>query len=411
MIKARAGALLAMGTAAILFLSACSSSGGTSGGGGTTGSGGSAGSGSTASLEFPIGIVTSLTAGDDQLGKEASEAIQKFVAWNNSSKTGVTFKIVGTQDDKGDPPTGRQAATELVSQGAKAIVGDMSSAVAEATEPVVLASNAIYMVSGSWADDLTGPSKPLAYRVGAWNSGLAKDGIEPYLEHLAKTSNLTSVGLLTEDSPYGTGAAQQMIKLANQNLPNVKMYNAQYPANSTDVTGQLLQLKSKNPQLIIVSAIGAARNLAIKQAREAGITAPILAQWNWPTYSDYWKVVGDAGVGIQYVDFDAPHRASTSMSTTMQQQIGHAPSIWAQWAWDGMLALRAAILAAKSTDTTAVATAMANVSFTGASGDIAFDTTGDNFHNRKSLPAYVLQLNKKNDGAADAKVIFTPTNQ
>jgi branched-chain amino acid transport system substrate-binding protein len=389
-----------IGAIAALVLAGCSSSDDTK----------SSGSTGSDSVTFPIGIVTSLSGPNAELGKEASAAIQKFVDWNNDNDTGVTFEIVGTQDDASDPAQGRQAAAELISKGAKAIVGDMSSTVAEAVGPVAAQQGAMVMVTGSWADDLTGEDKPLAFRVGAWNAGLAQYGIEPYLEALAAEGKLTKLGLLTEDSPYGVGAAEQMIKLANENLPDVEIINEKYPANSTDATGQLLKLKDADPDLIIISATLAGRNTSIGQAAEVGVDSQLLAQWNWPTYGDFWDAAGTAGVGIQYVDFDSPQRTLTDMASTLKEVTGSEPTIWGAWAWDGMLAVREAVLAAGTDDVQEVATAMESVSFEGATGDVSFDTSSDNFHNRKTLPGYILQLNKEGAGAADAEQIFPAPN-
>jgi branched-chain amino acid transport system substrate-binding protein len=375
------------------------------------GGGGSSGSSGGSSNEFPVGLVTSLSPpGLFQLGKEANQAVQAFVKWNNASSSSVKFKIVGTEDDKGDPAVAREAIGRLADKGAKAIVGDMSSAIATAAQPVATNRGILYMVGGSWADELTGPSKPSAFRVGASNSGLASHGILPYLRSL-REKGLTSIGLLTEDSPYGLGATDQITKLVKQDLPDVKLVNEVYPANSTDVTPQLLRISRANPlpQMIIIPAIGPARNLAIKQAHDVGLTPKVqlLAQWNWPTYSDFWGVVGTTGVGVQYVDFDASGQAPTAMAQTMAKELGGPASIWAEWAWDAMLALRNAVEAGHTTDVKKLVAAMESVSFDGASGPIAFSTDKGNYHNRKSMPAYVLELPTQGATGAQAKLVFS----
>jgi branched-chain amino acid transport system substrate-binding protein len=376
---------------------------------GCSSDGGEAG-GSDSSEPFPVGIVTSLSPpGLVDLGEEAKEAVEAFVEWNNKSDTGVEFTIVGVEDDKGDPNVAREAVGRLIEKGAKAILGDMSSAVATAASPVATQQDVLYMVGGSWADELTAEDRPSAFRVGASNSGLALNGLLPYLQHL-ESEGVDSVGLLTEDSPYGTGSSDQLVKLLEEEAPGLAVHNEVYPADSTDVTAQLLRLQRAEPKpdVVVITAIGAARNLAIPQAFEVGLApeAQLIAQWNWPTYGDFWEVVGEDGAGIQYVDFEAPDSEAYAMGETMAEAIGHEPSVWGAWAWDGMLALREALLVADSHDTEAVIAALEEVSFEGASGPIDFSTDADNYHDREAMPTYVLRLEELGDGAADAQREF-----
>lgn len=321
----------------------------------------------------------------------------------------MKFTIVGEEDDKGDPAVGREAVGRLLDNGAKAIVGDMSSTIATATEPLVMQQGAIMIISGSWSDDLTGSDKPTAFRVGASNSGLAKNGIVPYLASLQASDGVKTVGLLTEDSPYGKGMADGMTTLMKDATPDIKVVNEIFPADATDVTPQLLALKNASPDVVVIIAVNAARNLAISQAFDVGLApdAKLLAQWNWPTYGDYWKVVGDKGVGVPYVDFEAPKQPLNEQGQALADAVGTKPSIWAQWAWDGMAALAAGIQASCSTDPATVAAAMEKVSFDGASGAIAFSTGDADFHDRSAMPTFVLAFKKVGDGAADAEVLWS----
>ncbi len=360
---------------------------------------------------FPIGIATSLTEpGAYQLGLEASAAIKAFVEVQNASGSPVTFEIVGEEDDQGDPTVGREGVARLLEKGAKAIVGDMSSAISTATQPVIMDQGALMIIGGSWADELTDPSNPTAFRVGASNSGQATFGIVPYLINLRDTEDVKTVGLLTEDSAYGIGMAKSMVSLIEQQAPDLTVVNEVYPADATDVTPQLLALKDANPDVVVIIAVGAARNLAIPQAFDVGLApdAQLLAQWNWPTYGDFWEVAGDKGVEVRYIDFEAPNQPLTASGQALADATGSRPSIWAQWAWDGMLALATAIDASCSTDPATVAAAMENISIDGASGKIEFSTEEEgNFHDRQALSTFVMKFDAVGDGAADAQVQFS----
>jgi ABC-type branched-subunit amino acid transport system substrate-binding protein len=357
-----------------------------------------------------IGVVTSLSApGAYQLGQQAAAAVKAFVKWNNAKATGVKMEIVGVEDDHGNPATGRSAVNRLAQKGAVAFVGDMSSSIATAELPIIDQHKAIWMVGGSWSDELTGTSHPTVFRTGVANSLLARDGIVPYLQHLKTTKGWTKFGFLVEDSPYGRGMLSAIQAGIKKSLPGVVVSSQIFPADSTDVTPQLLALKNDGPQAVTIISTTAATNLSITQAFEVGLApaAQLICNWNWPTYSDYWKVVKDKGVKVPYIDFEKPSQGLNAEAKRAKAAIGSAPSIWAQWAWDGMKALQIASVKAKSTKPADLAKALAKVSFVGASGQISFQTSGAYYHDRAGLPTFALEFDNVGDTAAQAKVVWT----
>jgi ABC-type branched-subunit amino acid transport system substrate-binding protein len=357
-----------------------------------------------------IGVVTSLSApGAYQLGQQAAAAVKAYVKWNNAHATGVKMEIVGVEDDHGNPALGRTAVNRLAQKGAQAFVGDMSSAISTAEQPIIDQYKAVWMVGGSWSDDLTGPSHPTIFRTGVANSLLARDGVVPYLRYLKTTKGMTKFGFLAEDSPYGRGMLSAIQASIKKTLPGVQVSSQIFPADSTDMSPQLLALKNSGPQAVTIISTTAATNLSIPQAFEVGLApaAQLICNWNWPTYSGYWDVVKDKGVGVAYVDFESPRQSLNTEGKRAKAAIGGTPSIWAQWAWDGMKALQLAAVKAHSTKPADLTRALATVKFAGASGPISFASSGAYYHDRAGLPTYVLKLDQVGDTAAQAKLIYT----
>src|SRR5579871_952913 len=326
------------------------------------------------SVTVKLGVVTSLSPpGDYQLGQAAKEAAESFVKWNNAQNNGVTFDLVGVIDDKGDPATGQAGVRRLLAQGAQAFVGDMSSAILTAELPLVQQGNAMYVIGGSWANDLTGPSKPLVFRVGAYNNALAINGIVPYLKKLKEAKGVTRVAALAEDSAFGTDIAKVLKEQIAKDVPGMTLDVEVFPANSNDVTPQLLAIKKNDPQVLIILSVTPAENLAINQAHEVGLVPPadILASYDYPEYSDYWGVVKENGVGVYYLKQEAPNTPLNDMGKHFSDTVGHRPTIWAMWVWDACLSLQQAALKAKSADATAMAKALEEASFVGATGPIS----------------------------------------
>ena len=362
-------------------------------------------------VHVKLGVVTSLSPpGDYLLGQAAKEAAESFVKWNNAQNNGVVFDLVGVIDDKGDPATGQAGIRRLLAQGAQAFIGDMSSAILTAELPLVQQGNALYVIGGSWANNLTSPDKPLVFRVGAYNNALAINGIVPYLKKLKETKGVTRVAALAEDSAFGTDIAKVLKAEVTKEIPGMDLDVEVFPANSNNVTPQLLAIKKNDPQVLIILSVTPAENLAINQAHEVGLVPPaeILASYDYPEYSDYWGVVKENGVGVYYVKSEAPNTPLNDMGKNFQDTVGHRPTIWAMWVWDAALAIQQGALKAKSGDAAAIAKAMEDVSFTGATGPISFTKDPDNFHNRKDIPTYILQVSKQGSDGSDAKVISAP---
>jgi branched-chain amino acid transport system substrate-binding protein len=360
-----------------------------------------------------LGVVTSLSEpGVFELGREQADAVRACVEWTNANETGVTIELVGVEDDKGDPALARTATNRLIEKGANAFVGDISSALSEAMLPIVDQHNVFFVLGTSWSDGLTDPSHPTVFRVGVANSALSTDGVLPYLAHLAE-DGVTSFGFLAEDSSYGRGLLDAVEAGIAEELPDgTSVHSEIFPANSTDVTAQLLALKeaSPTPQIVTIFAANAARNLAIPQAHEVGLApdATLLASWDWPTYSDFWEVTGSRGVGVEYIGFEPPDQESNAEADAMTEALGKESSIWAKWAWDACRSLAQAAANAGSVEPEALKQAMEDLSFEGATGQIDFSADEGRFHDRTGIPMYVLTFESENATSADAKLVFGP---
>src|SRR3712207_7149958 len=67
-----------------------------------------------------------------------------------------------------------------------------------------------------------------------------------------------------------------------------------------------------------------------------------------------------------------------------------SPTVWGQWAWDAMLALREGLLAADSRDVEDLVAAMEEVSFEGASGPIRSEEHTSELQSRQYLVCRLL---------------------
>ena len=107
--------------------------------------------------------------------------------------------------------------------------------------------------------------------------------------------------------PSGPGFTDALQKVSE--AKGIKIYRTGIPAEATDLKPQLLDFKGKNPmpELLVLAVNYQPTNLAPKQAAEIDLypKCGILCAWDWPTYPDFWEVVGEKGVGVTYATFES----------------------------------------------------------------------------------------------------------
>ncbi|MEY8418718.1 ABC transporter substrate-binding protein [Oscillospiraceae bacterium 44-5] len=166
-----------------------------------------------------------------------------------------------------------------------------------------------------------------------------------------------------------------------------KVITASFPTNNSDFNTYLNQAKAEGADVIFTPVSIAYATQIITQAQSLGITAPFLGS---DTLDDNMVLEAANGTDIQlYVstfyqeggapEFDQGIKDYINNNASAKDANGGNDTIAAVTAmgYDAYYVALEAIKAAGSADPAAIKTALGSVTYTGVSGDIAFDSTGD----------------------------------
>ena len=166
-----------------------------------------------------------------------------------------------------------------------------------------------------------------------------------------------------------------------------KVIKDSFPNNNSDFNSYLNKAKAEGADVIFTPVSIAYATQIITQAQSLGITAPFLGS---DTLDDNMVLDAANGTDIQlYVstfyqeggapDFDAGIKEYINSNSSAKDANGGNDTIAAVTAmgYDAYYVALEAMKAAGSTDPAAIKSALPGVTYTGVSGDIAFDSVGD----------------------------------
>ncbi|MDQ0469224.1 ABC transporter substrate-binding protein [Labrys wisconsinensis] len=356
-----------------------------------------------------LGLVTPLSEpGDARSGQAIRQTAELWVKTVNAAG-GIAKRPVelAVYDDAGKVEVGAQGVERAITEKhASAILGMWSSSVVLAQMGIAKRYNVPLMTFYSWSDDVTAKNYPQVFRIGPYNSKIAEQTAA-----FVKARGYRKVVMLAEDTAYGLGFAKAF-EAAIRQVPDVQAETVQFQAQTQDLTPVMSKVAASAPDAVIVQTVFAATNLSIKQGREVGLTADIVAGWDWPLLPDFWPTVGEAGEGVIYPTFNDPSLKMTETGKAFvaayTAAYGAAPAIFQSYLWDNFNAVRAAIEKAGTADPAVLVATLPSVTFEGTIGPIAFkEEKGTvSFNQWDRFAMFFKQLPKSGDGDAQAKLLF-----
>lgn len=162
--------------------------------------------------------------------------------------------------------------------------------------------------------------------------------------------------------------------------PNSILATVNYQTGDRDFTALLTTIRSQNPDVIFAPGNFTESALVIRQARDLGISTPIIGGDTWET-PEFITVGGDRVNGIVFSSFFAPEYTGTDLALTFIQEYnaryGKDPAAVTALGFDGYLVALEAMKRAGSLDPNALREALVKTDFTGATGRTTFDENGD----------------------------------
>ena len=288
-------------------------------------------------------------------------------------------------DNKSDKTEAVSAAQTLVSEGVSAVLGSYGSGVAIAAGQI-FADAKIPAIGCSCTNPQVTEGNDYYFRVcfldpfqGTVMASYALD------EGYKKAAIITQLG-----DDYSSGLGSYFEK-AFKELGGEVVASEQFQTNQTDFKAILTNIKAQNPEVIFAPTSIATAPLVIKQARELGIEAVIMAGDTWQN-ATIVENAGDYAEGVVCSTFfdegDTSSKLTTDFVKGFKEFLNTDQEYLTKNGGDGVASVSAlgfdadnvaldAIEAANSTDTTAIRDALAALKTEGVTGAIEFDENGD----------------------------------
>jgi len=366
--------LISLGLIATLFFAfACERRGG-------PGAGGDSG-------QIVVGYYGDLTGRTSNFGQSTKNGVEMAVDEINKAGgiNGRQIKVL-SEDDEGRPEKAATVVTKLIDQDRViALVGEVASGNSLAAAPKAQAAK-VPMISPS-------STNPAVTQVGDYIFRVCF--IDPFQgEVMAKFAANTlkakkAAIMLDFNSPYSRGLTE-FFESSFTKLGGQVVTKQSYTQGDRDYKGQLTSIRSANPDVIYVPGYYGEVGVIAKQAKQLGITQPLLGGDGWDA-PQLWELGGDSLNG----DFISNHYSVEDPSPAIQKFVSDfksrysiAPDALAALGYDAMRVLADAIKRSGTTEGAKLRDAIsATKDFPGVTGVISI-----NADRNAVKPAVVLKL-------------------
>lgn len=343
-----------------------------------------AGCGGSSSKDIKIGVVYELTGGTASFGTAAANGA-KLAFKEINANGGVLGKQIqiAVADNKSEPSESSNAMTKVISQDRViAVTGFTTSSNAIAGSTVAEANKIPFVTAAATnpkvtLDENTGKVKNYTFRVCFIDPFQGTVGANFVLNSL-KAKN--AAVMIDNSSDYSKGLSKFFKDAFTKGGGNVVIEEA-YLQNDQDFKTVLTKIKAVNPDVIYLPGYYGEVGKIIKQAREIGITVPIVGGDGW----DSPKLAEIGGPDALNNTFFTNHYSiednspkSKAFLDAFQKEYGQVPDAMAVLGYDAAYALVDAIKRANSTDSEKIREALANTKdFQGVTGSLTLNDTHD----------------------------------
>ena len=336
-----------------------------------------AGKAATASAaEVKIGHVGPLTGGIAHLGKDNENGARLAVEEANAAGIKIDGKdakfVLVAEDDQADPKVGTTVAQKLVDAKVAGIVGHLNSG-------TTIPASAIYnqagipVITGSATNPkLTEQGFRNVFRV------VGRDDQQgpAIASYLASNAKPRLAAVIDDATAYGEGLANEVEKTLK--AANIKVLPREKGTDkTTDWKAVLTKLRGRNPDAVFYGGMDATGGPLMKQGRELGMKA-VFSFGDGACTDKMKELAGDAAEGLLCSQAGIPPQAaSKKFLDAYKKKFNSDPILYAPFTYDAVFLLIEAMKKADSADPKKYLPELQKISYTGATGQIAFDEKGD----------------------------------
>jgi len=257
-------------------------------------------------------------------------------------------------DNQGTPAAGQNQALRLITEEkVHALVGAYQSGITLTASAIAEKYGIPFLSGESVAANLTERGFKWFFRSTPVASDIARIYMDFLKELKGSGTKVDAIAIVNENTEYGTSIAKVLREAAKENGFNISV-EIPYSANTTDVQSQVLQLKDKNPDVIIFVSYTSDAILYMKTMQALGYKPPVLIGDN-SGFSDasFLKTVGGIAQGAinrSAWDIGKPGSTTFRINEMYKKKTGNDLDDTSGRAMQGFLVLADAINRAGSTN-------------------------------------------------------------
>ena len=330
--------------------------------------------------EIPIGAVETLTGDNAAYGLSIRSALELAAAELNASGYlgGSRIRLI-VMDDKADKQEGISVFTRLINEEkVSAIIGPTLSSTAFAADPVAQKAGVPVLGTSNTATGIT------AMGSFVFRDSLLQSGVIPGTLAAVKAKfHPQKAALLYEATNEFSKSEADVFKASLNKLGIQLVATESYSKGDSDFRTQLSKLNARKPDIFVLSSLVGEAIPILQQAREIGITQPIVGG-NGFNSPNVLKNAAAAAEGLivgsaWFIDSTAPR--SKAFVAAYREKYGADPDQFAAQGYDGLYIMATAIKNAGSADRAAIRDALARIrNLDGALGRFSFDENRDPVH-------------------------------
>ncbi|HEU5143887.1 MAG TPA: ABC transporter substrate-binding protein [Dermatophilaceae bacterium] len=365
---------------AALVLSSCGSADEGNGGTGTA-AGGLKGQGSGDSCvigkAIPVGAALSLTGAAASYGTSQQKGLQLALE-ELGKKQGVKYDLK-IEDDQTDPKQGITVFEGFVNDGKSVIIGPTLSNTAFQAQPIAQEGKTPVLAISNTASGITAPEKDYIFR-----DSLTEAQVIPQTIKKAKeTQNLGKVIVMYSNDDAFTESGYKVMDQALKAEGVQILETITFSKADTDFRALLAKAKAANPDALVVSALIEAAIPLVTQAREVGITQPIIGGngFNNP------KLMKDAGQAAEGVVVGAAWNSASENELNagflkaFEAKFSAQPDQFAAQAYTGLMLIDRAVRSGCSGERDAIKAGLAGLkNVPTVLGDLSINANRDAEH-------------------------------
>ncbi len=324
-----------------------------------------------------IGVFMSLTGSTANFGISSVNGI-KMAADEVNAAGGINGKPVEllVEDDRSDASEAATIVTKFVTQNqVHGILGEVASSRSIAAAPI--AQNArIPMLTPSSTNPEVTKKGDYIFR------SCFIDPVQgaAIAQFAARTLNAKRAAIMVDrKNDYSTGLAKNITETFTR-LGGTMVAETSYQEGDQDFNAQLTSLKGSNPEVIFVPGYYNDVGLVAKQARDKGITVPLIGGDGWDS-AQLYAIGGTALDGSFFSNHYSPFDTDPKVQKFVngyKSRYGTIPDALAATAYDAAHIMFDAIKRANSLDGKAIRDAMAATKeFPGVTGNVTFNENRD----------------------------------